>query len=111
MLEDAQARIQKNFERGRLGYRPNMHSIKVGDRIGELNLNFKDVIYEESKVFMKRPINYKDWNISLKEGQALTTLIDERYDVLFEFKNQLYSDANDKNKAKLKEIHNGISAS
>lgn len=112
LLEDAQAGIQKNFEKGRLGYQANMHSVKVGDQIGELNLNFKDAIYEESKVLHEAAYQLQRLEyITQEEGQALTALIDERYDALFEFKNQLYSDANDKNKAKLKEVHNGISAS
>lgn len=112
LLEDAQTSIQKNFEKGRLGYQANMHSVKVGDQIGELNLNFKDAIYEESKVLHEAAYQLQRLEyITQEEGQALTTLIDERYDALFEFKNQLYSDANDKNKARLKEVHNGISAS
>ena len=112
LLEEAQTSIQKNFEKGRLGYQANMHSVKVGDQIGELNLNFKDAIYEESKVLHEAAYQLQRLEyITQEEGQALTALIDERYDALFEFKNQLYSDANDKNKAKLKEVHNGISAS
>ena len=32
LLEDAQAGIQKNFEKGRLGYQANMHSVEVGTK-------------------------------------------------------------------------------
>ena len=72
MLEEAQTSIQKNFEKGRLGYQANMQSVKVGDQIGELNLNFKDAIYEESKVLHEAAIIAKTEYITQEEGQALT---------------------------------------
>ena len=56
-----------------------MQSVKVGDQIGELNLNFKDAIYEESKVLHEAAYQLQRLEyITQEEEQALTALIDER---------------------------------
>ncbi|WP_428910642.1 VWA domain-containing protein [Niallia sp. Krafla_26] len=112
LLAEAQSSIQKNFEKGKLGYQANMHSVKVGDQIKALSRNFKDAIYEEYKLLHEAAYQLQTLEyITQEEGQALTSLIEERYDVMNELKDELQSVANGKSKAKLKEIHEGISAS
>ena len=51
LLAEAQAGIQKNFEKGKLGYQANMHSVKVGEQIQKVSAAFRDAITEENRLF------------------------------------------------------------
>ncbi|WP_338471570.1 VWA domain-containing protein [Niallia sp. XMNu-256] len=112
LLAEAQSGIQKNFEKGRLGYQANMHSVKVGEQIQNFSGAFRDAIVEENKLFYEAIYQLQALEyITQAEGDALVAMIEDRNDAMLEFKDQLYDEANEKNKAKLKEIHDRISAS
>ena len=112
LLAEAQAGIQKNFEKGKLGYQANMHSVKVGEQIQKVSAAFRDAITEENRLFHEAAYQLQALEyITREEGEVLTSLIEERNDAMYEFKDQLYGEASERNKAKLKEVHEGISAS
>lgn len=112
LLAEAQSGIQKNFEKGKLGYQANMHSVEVGEEIQKVSGAFRDTIKEENKLLLEAAYQLQALEyITQEEGEALTAMIEERNDAMIQFKDQLHAEASERNKAKLKEIHNQISAS
>ncbi|WP_102349117.1 VWA domain-containing protein [Bacillus sp. Marseille-P3661] len=109
LLQDARSTTAKNFEKADIGYNVNMHSVEVGEHIRELGKAFAYVAYEEKRILHEAAYQLQvEKQLPETEVEKLRTRINQRYDALIQYKQEVENEVSEKNKRKREEVFKSL---
>lgn len=112
LLEDAKKSYQKNFEKAGLSTKVNFRVVEIAADIRTLGSNFQKVLEQEQEILSDALYElYLQDKISEENETAVEKLINQRYESLYEFKESLLEQANEKKDTKHQELLSAISNS
>lgn len=105
LLQDARKSYQKNFEKSGLSTKVNFRVVEIAADIRDLGSNFQNVLEQEQQNLSDALYElYLLEKISEEDNEKIESLIEQRYESLYTFKESLLEKANVKKDEKHEEL-------